>query len=396
MRLWALSSLIALSWACATAPPSQLATAPATGPARSQVAGEIAGDDSALSLAHRLPVGADRCAIARPFRIDDKRKLLAKPVMLSDAVAWDPALVVTAFASADYARDDGPGAQVMWLRSALPIAELQKRLDVRLTIEWSGSAGCATAPCPLRGEVIDGAVKLSREPWPNGLSAGAEAFCQRAAHDPRALELSAARLRRMPLGELLGLPLRSTTSVLLVADALVSERVELMIGQAEAGDRAMRARTDAFGLAASDVRVEQEDVLVRITARFRWDDLEMLVRDAAALTAADQVARARAQRQAPPLDGPLEPTDYLARAALLLLQMHNALAPERDARRAALHALLERGLAEHPEHEQIALLLYELRMAEPERRAEARKLAEHFAALPGTDPRWQDALKVPR
>ena len=316
--------------------------------------------------------------------------------MQSDALAWDPALAITAFASAEYMRDDGPAAQVMWLRSALPAAELRKRLDARLAIEWSAATGCAAAPCPLRGEVTDGAVRLSREPWPKGLSPGAEAHCQRAAHDPRALELSAARLRRMPLGELLGFPLRTTTSMLLIAEALVSERVEIMIGRAEAGDRAMRARTDAFGLAASDVRVEQEDVLVRTTARFRWDDLEMLARDAAQLAAAEQVARARSGREAPPLDGPLEPTDYLARAALLLLQMHNALAPERDARRAALHALLERGLAEHPEHELIALLLYELRMAEPDRRAEARKLAEHFAALPGSDPRWQDAVKAPR
>ena len=76
--------------------------------------------------------------------------------------------------------------------------------------------------------------------------------------------------------------------------------------------------------------------------------------------------------------------------------MNNALAPERDARRSALHALLERGLAEHPEHEPLALLLFELRMAEAERRAAARELAERFAALPGSDPRWQDALKSAR
>jgi hypothetical protein len=200
----------------------------------------------------------------------------------------------------------------------------------------------------------------------------------------------------MPLGELLGLPLRTTTSVSLASEALVSERVEIMVGRAEAGDRAMRARGDVLGLAASEVRVEQEDVLVRTTARYRWDDLELLSQDAARMVAADLAARTRADQEAPPLDGPLEPNDYLARAALLLLQLHNALAPERNARRAALHALLERGLAEHPEHEPIALLLFELRMAEPERRPAARELAERFAVLPGTDPRWQDAVKAAR
>lgn len=351
--------------------------------------------DSALALAQRLPVGADRCSIARPYRLDDRKKALAKQVMQADVLAWDSALAVSAFASADFARDDGPAAHVLWIRSALPIAVLQQRLDAKLSIDWQG-APCAVAPCPLRGEVIDGAVLLSSEQWPAGLAPGAEAQCVRAAHDPRVLELSAARLRRMPLGELLGLPLRSTTSVSLAQDALVSERLEIMTGRAEAGERAMRARGDALGLAASEVRIEQEDVLVRTVARYRWDDLELLASDAARMAAAERAARTRIEQEAPPLDGPLEPSDYLARAAQLLLQMNNALAPERNARRQALHDLLERGLAEHPEHEGIALVLFELRMAEPERRAAARELAERFAKLPGSDPRWQRAVTAAR
>jgi hypothetical protein len=355
----------------------------------------VAGD-SALALAKRLPTGADRCSIARPYRIDDRQKALAKQVMQTDPLAWDPALAVIAFASAEHARDDGPSAQVIWLRSTLAIVELKRRLETRLAIEWSADAQCTTAPCPLRGEVVDGAVRLSTEKWPAVAEPGAETHCLRAAHDPRVLELSAARLRRMPLSELLGLPLRSTTSVQLASDALNSERIDIMAGRAEASDRAMRARGDVFGVAASEVRVEQEDVLVRTTARYRWDDLEMLAQDAARLAAAELAARTRSDQEAPPLDGPLEPTDYLARAALLLAQLNNALAPERNARRQALHTLLERGIAEHPEHEQLALVLFELRMAEPERRASARELAERFAALPGTDPRWQDALRAAR
>jgi hypothetical protein len=392
VQAWVTCALVA----CAPAPQAQT-TEPA--PQRSSSGADdaqAAANDSALALAKRLPTGADRCSIARPYRIDDRQKVLAKQVMQTDPLAWDPSLAVIAFASADYARDDGPSAHVMWLRSALPIAELQRRLDTKLTIEWIAGASCSAAPCPMRGEILDGAVLLSSERWPTGADAGAEAHCLRAAHDPRVLELSAARLRRMPLGELLGLPLRSTTSVQLASDALISERVEIMAGRAEASERAMRARGDVFGLAASEVRVDQEDVLVRTTARYRWDDLEMLAMDAARLAAAERAARTRSDQEAPPLDGPLEPTDYMARAALLLHQLTNALAPERNARREALHALLERGLAEHPEHEPLALLLFELRMAEPERRTAARELAERFAALPGADPRWQDALRAAR
>lgn len=355
--------------------------------------GEGSDQDSALLLAQHLPEGADRCSVARPYRIDDRHKSLAKQVMQTDALAWDPQLAITAFASADYTPDDRPSARVMWLRSSLPLPQLRERLDARLVIDWSAGSPCSEAPCPIRGEVVDGAVYLSSQRWPVGLAPGAESHCLRAAHDPRVLELSAARLRQMPLGELLGLPLRTTTAVLLASDALISERVEIMVGRAEAGDRAMRARGDVLGLAASDVRVEQEDVLVRTTARYRWDDLEMLADDAARLLAADRAASARARLDAPPIDGPLEPSDYLARAALLLNHMNNALGPERDTRRAALHALLERGLSEHPENEPIALLLFELRMAEPERRAAARELAQRFAAMPGSDTRWQDALR---
>lgn len=382
--------------ACASSPVAQPITPPQVRARAGGAAEPGGGDDSALALAKRLPTGADRCSVARPYRIDDRQKALAKQVMQTDQLAWDPQLAVIAFASADYGRDDGPSAQVIWLRSTLPEDELKRRLDTKLAIEWHASATCAAAPCPMRGEVIGGAVLLSTEKWPVGLQVGAETHCMRAAHDPRVLELSAARLRRMPLGELLGLPLRTTTSVSLASEALVSERVEIMAGRAEAGDRAMRARGDVLGLAASEVRVEQEDVLVRTTARYRWDDLELLSQDAARMVAADRAAKTRADQEAPPLDGPLEPNDYLARAALLLLQLHNALAPERNARRAALHTLLERGLAEHPEHEPIALLLFELRMAEPERRPAARELAERFAVLPGTDPRWQDAVKAAR
>jgi len=395
-RWLAIAAILCMLGACASVPAAAPST-PTQTRARAGDAGQPdGGDDSALALAKRLPTGADRCSVARPYRIDDRQKALAKQVMQTDPLAWDPQLAVIAFASAEYARDDGPSAHVMWLRSTLPQDELKRRLDAKLAIEWHASATCATAPCPMRGEVIGGAVLLSSERWPVGLQVGAEAHCMRAAHDPRVLELSAARLRRMPLGELLGLPLRTTTAVSLSSDALVSERVEIMVGRAEAGDRAMRARGDVLGLAASEVRVEHEDVLVRTTARYRWDDLELLARDAVRLLAADRAARTRADQEAPPLDGPLEPNDYLARAALLLLQLHNALAPERNARRAALHALLERGLAEHPEHEPLALLLFELRIAEPERRAAARELAERFAALPGTDPRWQEAAKAAR
>lgn len=383
--------------ACASAPKAPPSTAATPGRSSGDAGGVLAGaDDSALALAKRLPTGADRCSIARPYRIDDRQKALAKQVMQTDPLAWDPALAVIAFASAEYARDDGPAAHVMWLRSTLPVVELQRRLETKLAIEWNANVPCSAAPCPMRGEIMDGAVLLSSEKWPVAADVGAETHCMRAAHDPRVLEISAARLRRMPLSELLGLPLRSTTSVQLANGALISERIDIMAGRAEASDRAMRARSDVFGLAASEVRVEQEDVLVRTTARYRWDDLEMLAEDAARLAAAELAARARNDQEAPPLDGPLEPTDYLARAALLLSQLNNALAPERNARRQAWHSLLERGLAEHPEQEQLALVLFELRMAEPERRAAARALAERFAALPGADPRWQDAVKAAR
>jgi len=392
---WGLVVTLLGSSACASAPAR---TEHAASKPPAQTARPSSGD-SALQLAMRLPTGADHCAVARPYRIDDRQKVLATSVMQSDALAWEPSLAVTAFASAGYTRADGPSAQVMWLRSALPASELKRRLEARLEIAWS-QGPCEAAPCPIRGEVVEGMVRLSREPWPVGLAPGAEAHCVRAAHDPRVLDLSAARLRRMPLGDLLGLPLRSTSSVQLASDALVVERAEIMVGRAEAGERAMRARGSAreraFGLAASDVRVEQEDVLVRTTARYLWDDLAMLARDAQALASAERAAKARASQPAPAVDGPLPPGDYLARAAHLLHQLNNALAHERDARRSELHVLLERGLAEYPEHESIALLLFELRMADGERRDSARELAERFAALPGSDPRWQDALKALR
>ena len=175
---------LSLLGACAGANVQPTAS-PALGPARAG-AGPVLGDDSALALAMRLPVGADRCSIARPYRIDDRQKALAKQVMQTDALAWDPELAITAFASADYGRDDGPSAHVMWLRSALPLAELQKRIDTRLAIEWNARERCVAAPCPLRGEIIDGAMRLSGEPWPVGLPAGAEALASARGRPARA------------------------------------------------------------------------------------------------------------------------------------------------------------------------------------------------------------------
>src|SRR5688500_16422566 len=163
MRLPVLMVAVVLLGACAGTNALPPAKSPAPGRARAG-ASPVLGDDSALALAMRLPVGADRCSIARPYRIDDRQKALAKQVMQTDVLAWDPELAITAFASADYGRDDGPSAHVMWLRSALPLPDLQKRIDARLAIEWNARERCVAAPCPLRGEIIDGAVRLSGEP----------------------------------------------------------------------------------------------------------------------------------------------------------------------------------------------------------------------------------------
>jgi hypothetical protein len=366
--------------------------------------------DAAASLAARLPVGADRCVVAR---LDDaelsapapvvgapSRRGLLRRVMQADALAWDEELKVVAIASADAARDDGPGAQVLLLRSALAPELLRERLSARLNIDWTGAA-CSAAPCPLKGKQgSDGVVALARAQWPAGGAPGAEVRCRDigASENASAVELQASRVRRIPLVEAHGVPLRTTTVARVDRDGVRTERAELMASRDAAAERVEQLRAEAQRAArdASDLQVEQEDALVRTYLHFAWSALELRVDDEARLVAAEHAARARAAMPAPELAPGLPPSAYLARAAHLMLGMHDQRASERAAQRASLSALLEQAVSEHPEHEPLAALLFDLQLSEAASAPAALALAERFAALVGADPRWAERVRAAR
>jgi hypothetical protein len=65
-----------------------------------------------------------------------------------------------------------------------------------------------------------------------------------------------------------------------------------------------------------------------------------------------------------------------------------------EAERGELRAVLDGALREHPEHEHLAQLAYELDLQEGAYIARAQALAERFAKLAGTDPRWPQRARA--
>jgi len=351
-----------------------------------------------LALAAALPRGADRCVLARPARLPKARAGLLVRISQAEPLAWLADLGVEAYATAQRERRSGPLSRVTLLWLSRVTDAVRAELDARagIALRWDGQP-CRGMGCPPRARVLDGhIVRIEHNDYPSIEDAGAEAQCARmAAQSPSALELSFARSRSLS-DELVGVPLRTTSTLTLSAHGVHVAREALMLSEAESAlayQRGMMAEERGFTLTwlATDLRVERIDSTIHTDFDVLWDDLELAaqddVRTAAAEREADQRERAELGLDQPPdvrsRDG------VLAQLAYWLDHAERAAPPERAAQLAAARALLDAACAAQPDDEGLALLRTELLIAELHDAAAGRALAREGAQRFETRARWQ-------
>jgi len=333
--------------------------------------------DPLAELVARLPVGADRCVLARPSRIDAAQRERVTRVSQGEPMAWLRELGVEAYASVSRERRDGPSAALVLARVSLDPASARELLERRagLRLQWSEQP-CTELDCGPRARfVAPGLLRIERGVFPLGVGEGAEARCARLAErSPDAVEVSVARNRSLS-----DLPLRASTTLRASEGGLHLTRVELMPSMAAAAQAAREAEQLA-PLQASNVHTQVADVELRTELDVRFEDLELAEQDDARMRAAELEADAREQLDPVPSDHP-EPRateDVLAELGYRLERASRLSGAERDAELSAVRTLLEHAISAQPDDEGLAALLAELLVAELRDPAAARTALARF------------------
>ena len=137
--------------------------------------------DPLAALLPELPADVDRCVLARPSRVAAAQRERVARVSQSEPLAWLGELSVLAYASVSRERRDGPGAQLVLARVALPASAARELLDRRsgLRLEWSEQP-CADAACGPRARfVAPNLLRIERGVFPQAEGQGAEVRCKR-------------------------------------------------------------------------------------------------------------------------------------------------------------------------------------------------------------------------
>lgn len=337
--------------------------------------------------------------IARPALLPRERSSLIARVSQGEPFAWLAELGLQAYATALRERRDGPSARVslLWLTHVDDRARAMLDARAGIALQWSGDAPCEGTSCPARARALDAhVIRIERAGFPEQADPGAEAQCARlAAHAPSALEVAFTRSRRLH-EELIGVPLRSTTTVTLGSHGVHVNRVELMRSMAEAALAQQQGgfverRDAAWDGLATDLRVEQIDSALNSDFDVLWEDLELALRDDARARAVEREADERAAAQLP-LDAPLELGSREAVLAQLAYRQERAErgdAQEKASQLNAARALLDAACAARPEDEGLALLRAELVIAQLKDADAGSKLARDGAQRFEALARWQ-------
>ena len=392
---WACGALLAcsahtLNRAPATAKPAQAVSA-------AQAATAVPADP-ALALAALLPAGADRCVIARPVLVPPEHRGLIARVSQGEPFAWLAELGLESYATALRERRDGPSARVTLLWLTHVSDDTRALIDARagVALQWGQAAPCAGASCPARAHVLDAhVIRIERDAFPEPTDPGAEVQCSRlAAHAPGALEVAFARSRRLS-ADLIGVPLRATSTVTLASHGVHVNRVELMRSMAEAALAQQQGgfverRGAAWDGLATDLRVEQVDSALHTDFDVQWEDLELALQDDARARNAEREADARASAVLAP-DAPFDLSSREAVLAQLAYRQERAEhgdQSERIVQLNAARALLDAACSARPEDEGLALLRAELVIAELKDADASRALTREGAQRFETQARW--------
>jgi hypothetical protein len=232
--------------------------------------------DPAVALALALPHG-DRCVVARPSRVADRRRSLIVPLVEDHAHVWARSPRIVAYASSSSETDQGSIAGVTMLRLAEPVGP--RADDLRSVLPWTrvrvDGEPCRADDCalPVARRIDEHTIRIERGAVRS--MSDRESPCVALALDhPSAIDL-AAQVLPCPSGELACARRRVLE---LAGDGLVLRDDMLYedARQAAALASAFRDHGDVDGV---DAEIEVRGATVTMLHRMVWDDLELAAED---------------------------------------------------------------------------------------------------------------------
>lgn len=352
--------------------------------------------DAAARLAARLPIGADRCAVARVSAVAERRRSLLAELSSIEAFAWNAGSPVLALAQASRRGLDGRESRRVLLH--VDDVDATRRWLVeqaRLRVTWVDEDPCAAgdrACSRWHARRVDRqTVMIARGPWPDEdrvVGGGVQRRCSDLSHRrPDAIEIAIERQGLGVVVDDLGSPYGSpgvdhtvVTSAerggvrweeeLALPTDLPLEVLEVLLETRE------DARTSVLAAAASrESRRTATGVTTR--ARIRWEDLELARDDAERLREARRLA-ARAREPLAVDDVDVSDRALVDRQVEMrrgrLEQAAGAAAREQAE---VLRRLLERAVLAHPDDAELIGALVRL-LAELGEGEEAARHATHM------------------
>jgi hypothetical protein len=343
---------MALGWlaACGRPGPAVLAPPPPT--------------DDAVQLAALLPDEVERCVVARPGLVAERRRGLVLRHSLAEPTAWAIDLRPIAYASAVAERPDGRRARRSYYRFADDATERAREvLMVRWLDEPCEGDGCAQ---PVARWLDDRTLEVAHHEWPRRILPIPSGACVRlAGAHPDATEVALDRafavgLVRLTEPRASRWTMRaSRRGIARVRELEMRDPMEARILLARIEDGAV-AEHDLVPTGAQSQRVEREGEHVRVIESRTWEELELAVEDEQLLSRAGALEEHR--RQPVPIArvrlsdlGAVRHQVELRRA--LVARTTGA---ERERAAAELADLLARAWAAHPSELELARSLVRL------------------------------------
>ncbi len=356
-----------------------------------------AGDDAAM-LAASLPVGANRCTVARPGRMPQTRRSLFVRLSQSDPLAWTADAPFATFAVAERVGPDGHRSAVVLARTTAPPDAVRRWIDTHAPtrVRW-GDADADDPPAFLARFVDGRTLRLSLGAWPvtRGEGAGAEQRCVELARSfPEAVEVASRHGEVVVLGAHAHMPRRTDVVVLADEQAVTVTRNVQMASESQAEDR-RRELGDTEPLSLSVLggdlfpdRIEhrRRGSVLSTRVRVLWEDLVLALEDQRRMAAA--IAE-DARRHLP---RPADTIDVSNRAVVdqqVALWLGQVQALRGAARRAAaeeLRTLLDQAVVAHPSALDLSRQLARLLIDELSDGASAVEVAERVLSLGPADP----------
>lgn len=347
------------------------------------IRGEAAGRDDAFELALLLPPDAERCTVARPARLADRRRPLILRASQGDALAWARQPRVVAYASSHH-EDPATGARrtTTLVRLSEPHADAQRIAELRdalpLRVRFEGEP-CEREECrrPLATLLDPRTLRIERgDPGDRaGRARRADSACVALAIAwPAAIELDAER-RECPSASGERTEQCWQRRILVASDDGIDERVEISLGDEDAAAREL-ALLEAMPGVQGGIAIDRRGATVVRTRALSWTELELILEDER--IEREAYARREEARRLAPVDR-VDVSHPGAVRAQARLREERMAALRGAARRAAAEeilALLARGYERHPSEVDLAERLVRIALDELDDDAAALRTIE--------------------